>query len=114
MQSYFRAWVRLSKNADGNELSQNAPPDKFCSSSQEFRNVFTTSLVNSSKLMLDTDKTEVIPTNGSSFRLSMVDYDSENIGDISLKTVKYIGVKIDHILSMQNQICSVCRTLFPH
>ena len=61
--------------------------------------------------MLNADKTEVMAV-GTLSRLSRVDCNSANIGggNIPFKTsVKYLGVKIDQILSMQDQISSVCR-----
>ena len=73
------------------------------------------SWMNSNKLMLKTDKTEVMSV-GTSSRLSQVDCNSENIGgsNIPFKTsVKYLGVKIDQTFSMQDQITSVCRAFFP-
>ena len=72
------------------------------------------SWMNSSKLMLNTDKTEVRAV-GTSSRLSRVDCNSANIGDgnIPFKTsVKDLGVKIDQSLSMQDQRHSVCRASF--
>ena len=64
--------------------------------------------------MLNTDKTEIMAV-GTSSRLSRVDCNSANIGGSSIpfKTpVKYLGVKIDQTLSMQDQISSVCRASF--
>ena len=64
--------------------------------------------------MLNTDKTEVMAA-GISSHLSRVDCNSANMGgsNITFKTsVKYLGVKIDHTLSMQDQISSVCRASF--
>ena len=69
---------------------------------------------NSNKLMFNTDKTEVMAV-GTSSRLSRVDCNSANMGgsNITFKTsVKYLGVKIDQILSKQDQISSVCRASF--
>ena len=63
----------------------------------------------SSKLKLNTDKTEVTPV-GTSSRLSRVDCKSANIGgsNIPFKTpVKYFGVKIDPTLYRQNEISGV-------
>ena len=72
------------------------------------------SWMNSNKLMLNTDETEVMAV-GTSSRLSRVDCNSANIGgsNISFKTsVKYLGVKSDQTLSMQDQISRVCRVSF--
>ena len=70
--------------------------------------------MNSNKLMLKTDKTEVMSV-GTSSRLSQVDCNSENIGGSNIPfntSVKYIVVKIDQIFSMQDQISSVCCASF--
>ena len=72
------------------------------------------SWVNSNELMLNTDKTEVMAV-GTLSRLSRVDCNSANIGgsNIPFKTsVKYLGVKIDQILFMKDQISTVCRASF--
>ena len=64
--------------------------------------------------MLNADKTEVMAVVTSS-RLRLVDSDSADIGvsNISFKTpVKYIEVKIDQTLSMQDAISCVCRASF--
>ena len=64
--------------------------------------------------MLNTDKTEVMAFVTSS-RLSWVDCNSANIrvNNILYKTsVKYLGIKIDQTLSMQDQIASICRASF--
>ena len=69
------------------------------------------SWMNSNKLMLNTDKTEVM-TVGAYFLLRPVDRYSANIGGTNtpFKTsVKYLWVKIDQTLSIQDQISSVCR-----
>ena len=64
--------------------------------------------------MLNTDKTEVMAVSTSS-RLSRVDCNSANIGGSSIPfktSVKYLSVKIDQTLSMQDQISSVFRASF--
>ena len=64
--------------------------------------------------MLNTDKTEVMAA-GISSHLSRVDCNSANIvgSGIPFKTsVKYLGVKIDQILFMKDQISTVCRASF--
>ena len=99
--------------ADDTGLSQSAPPDDFCSvqtgTQTCIENVLT--WMNSTKLVFDTNKTEAMAV-GTSVRLSRVDYNSANIGgsNIPFKTsVKYLAVKIDQTLSIQDQISSVCR-----
>ena len=64
--------------------------------------------------MLNTDKTEIMAVDTSS-RLSRVDCNSANIGGSSIPfktSVKYLSVKIDQTLSMQDQISSVFRASF--
>ena len=65
--------------------------------------------------MLNADKTEVMAVVTSS-RLRLVDSDSADIGVGNiplLKTpVKYLEVKIDQTLSMQDAVSSVCRATF--
>ena len=64
--------------------------------------------MNSNRLKLNTDKTEVMPV-GASSRLRLVDSESANIGgnDIAFKTcIKYLGVRMDQTLSMHDQISS--------
>ena len=60
--------------------------------------------MNSNKLRLNIDKTEVMAV-GTSSRLSLVDCDSANIGGSNIPftiSVKYFGVKIDQTVSMQD------------
>ena len=85
--------------ADDTELSQSAQPDEFFSFQTDIQTCIEDVLcwMNSNKLMLSTDKTQVMGI-GTSSRLSRVDGNSANIGDsnIPFKTsVKYLGVKID-------------------
>ena len=106
----------FNKYVDNFELSQSTPPDEFCSVQKGIQTCIEAVLswMNSNKLILNTDKTEVMAV-GTSSRLSRVDCNSANIGDsnIPFKTsVKYLGVKIDQTLSMQDQISSVCRASF--
>ena len=64
--------------------------------------------------MLNTDKTEVASV-GTSSHLSRIDCNSANIGGSSIPfrtPVKYLGVRTDQTLSMQDQISSVCRASF--
>ena len=103
------------KYADDTELSQCAPPDEFCSVRGGIQTCIedVLSWMNSNKLILNSDKTEVMAV-GTSSRLSRVDCNSANIGgsNIPFNSVKYLGVKIDQTLSMQDQISSVCRASF--
>ena len=70
--------------------------------------------MNSNKLKLNTDKTEVMPV-GTSSNLKLVNCESASIGGNDIvfkKAVKYLGVKIDQTLSMQDQVSSICQTSF--
>ena len=106
----------FTEYADDTELSQSAPPDEFCSVQTGIQTYIkdVLSRVNSNKLMLNTDKTEIMAV-GTSSRLSQADCNLANIGGSSIPfktSVKYLGVKIDQTLSMQDQVSSVCRASF--
>ena len=104
------------KYADDTELSNSAPPNDFLSTQCCVQSCIDDILLwmNSNKLKLNTDKTEVMPV-GTSLSLGLVDGRSANIGgsDIAFQSsVRYLGVRIDQTLSMQEQISSICRTSF--
>ena len=104
------------KYADDTELSLSAPPDELCSVQTGIQTCIedVLSWMNSNKLMLNTYKTEIMAV-GTLSRLSRVDCNTANIGssNIPFKTsVKYLGVKIDQILSTRDQISSVWRASF--
>ena len=70
--------------------------------------------MNSNKLKLNTDKTEVMPV-GSASRIALVESECANIGgnSVPFKTsVKYLGVHLDRTLSMPQHFDSVCRASF--
>ena len=70
--------------------------------------------MNSNKLKLNTDKTEVMPV-GSASCLESVDSECANIGgnSVPFKTsVKYLGVHLDKTLSMQKHMSSICCASF--
>ena len=99
------------KYADNTELAQSAPPDEFCFVQTGIQTCIEDILswMNSNKHMLNTDKTEVASV-GTSSHLSRIDCNSANIGGSSIPfktSVKYLGVKTDQTLSMQDQISSV-------
>ena len=99
------------KYADVTDLSKIAPPDQFLSVQSCIQTCIDDVLVwmNSNKLKLNTDKTEVMPV-GSASCLESVDSECANIGgnSVPFKTsVKYFGVHLDKTLSMQKHISSV-------
>ena len=103
----------FKKYANYTELLQSAPPDEFCSVQTGIQACVedVLSWMNSNKLMLSTEKTEVMAV-GTSSCLSWVDCNSANVkgSNIPFKTsVKYLCVKIDQTISMQDQISCVCR-----
>ena len=70
--------------------------------------------MNSDKLKLNTDKTEVTSV-GSASRVALVESECANIGgnSVPFKTsVKDLGVHLDRTLSMRQHIDSVCRASF--
>ena len=70
--------------------------------------------MDSNKLMLKADKTEVLIV-GAASRVEQFDRDAIKILDteISLqKSVKYLGVRMDPTLSMSDYISDVCRSSF--
>ena len=70
--------------------------------------------MDSNKLKLNTDKTEVMPVASASF-VALVETECANIGgnSVPFKTlVKYLGVHLDRTLSMRQHIDSVCRASF--
>ena len=102
--------------ADNTELSKSAPPDQFLSVQSCIQTCIDDVLLwmNSNKLKLNTDKTEVMPV-GSASRLKSVDSECANIGgnSVPFKTsVKYLGVHLDKTLSVQKHISSICCASF--
>ena len=78
----------------------------FSLSSLEFRHVLMVIYLGGSKLLLNTHKTEVM-TVGTLSNLRLLDC------NILIKTsVRYLRVNIDHTLSMQDQISSICSITF--
>ena len=70
--------------------------------------------MDSNKLMLNADKTEVL-TVGTASRVEQLDCDAIKIldTDISLqKSVKYLDVRMNQTLSMSDHIGDVCRSSF--
>ena len=111
-----RHGCQYHKYADDTELSQSAPPDDFSSAVLSVQECVSDVLawMDSNKLKLNADKTEVMSVCSKS-NLGLVGSSSINLcgTDIPFQTsVKYLGVKLDQTLSMQDQISSVCRACF--
>ena len=72
---------KFHKCTNDNVLSQSMPPDEFCSVQTGIQTCidYVLSSLNSNKLRLNTDKTEVMAV-GTSSRLSLIECDSANIG----------------------------------
>ena len=101
------------KYADDTEPSKGASPDQFDSVQSCIQTCIGDVLIwmNSNKLMLNTDKTEVMPV-GSASRVALVGSECVNIGGNGVpfkRSVKYLGVHLDRTLSMRQHIDSVCR-----
>ena len=104
------------KYADDTELSKSAPLDQFVSVQSCIQTCIDDILLwmNSNKLKLNTDTTEVMPV-GSAARLESVDNECANIGGniVPFQTsVKYLGVHLDSKLSVQQNISIICRASF--
>ena len=104
------------KYANDTELSKSAPPDHFLSVQSCIQTCIDDVLLwmNSNKLKLNTDKTEVMPV-GSASCLESVDSECANFGgnSVPFKTsVKYLGVHLDKTFSMQKHISSICCASF--
>ena len=104
------------KYADDTELSKGASPDQFDSLKSCIRTCIGNVLIwmNSNKIKLNTDKTEVTPVGSASF-VALVGSECANIGGNSVPfnmSVKYLGVHFGQTLSMRRHIDSVCRASF--
>ena len=74
----------------------------------------TLSWMQSNKLKLNTEQTEMVLV-GSSVRISSIGCESADIGGSCIPfqtTVKYFRVHLDQTLSMKQHISSLCRTTF--
>ena len=103
------------KYADDTKISDSAPPSDFNSAQSNIQSCIsdTLSWMQSNKLKLNTEKTEMFV--GSSVCISSVGCESADIGGscIPFQTiVTYLGVHLDQTLSMKQHISSLCRTTF--
>ncbi|MGB5557614.1 MAG: reverse transcriptase family protein, partial [Paracoccaceae bacterium] len=106
----------FQKYADDTELSKSSAVDEFPSVQTDIKTCVddVLSWMNSNKLKLNTDKTEVLPV-GTQSSLRLVESDSTVIGGSSIpfqSSVRYLGVQIDQTLSMRKQIGSTCSACF--
>ena len=104
------------KYADDSEFSRSAPPSQFHVVQHCVQDCLGDVLLwmNSNKLKLNPDKTEIMPV-GSALNLGSVGSVSTDIGDHKIPSsscVRYLGVHIDQTLSMQQHISHVCRNTF--
>ena len=96
--------------ADDTEISDGAPPSDFISAQSNIQSFIsdTLSWMQSNKLKLNTEKTEMKC-------ISSVGCQSADIGGSCIPfqtTVTYLGVHLDQTLSMKQHISSLCRTTF--
>ena len=104
------------KYADDTEISDSASPSDFTSAQSNIQSCISNTLswMQSNKLKLNTEKTEMMLV-GSSVRISSVGCESADIGGSCIPfqtTVTYLGVHLDQTLSMKQHISSLCRTTF--
>jgi len=104
------------KYADDTILSKSAKPEDFSSVQSDLKLWIEDVLawMDSNKLKLNTSKTELlpvgVPSHISEWRGEMVDIAG---CPVAFETsAKYLGVKIDQSLTMQNQISNICRCSF--
>ena len=104
------------KYADDTELSKGASPDQFNSVQSCIQTCIGDFLIwmNSNKLKLNTDKTEVMP-DGSASRVALVESECANIDGNSVPfkmSVEYLGVHLNQTLSMRQHIDSIFHSTF--
>ena len=104
------------KYADDTVVFQSGPPEKFELTKIAIQKCINDILcwMDSNKLMLNTDKTEVMIV-GTASRVKQVASNSITIlnSDIKIQeSVKYLGVRLDQTLSMSRHISDVCRSSF--
>ena len=102
------------KYADDTVVFQSGPSEKFELNKIAIQKCISDILcwMDSNKLMLNTDKTEVMIV-GTASRVKQVASNSFTIlnSDIKIKeSVKYLGVRLDQTLSMSSHISDVCRS----
>ena len=104
------------KYADDTVVFQSGPLEKFELTKIAIQECISYILcwIDSNKLMLNTDKTEVMIV-GTASRVKQIASNSIIIlnSDIQIQeSVKYLGVRLDQTLSMSSHISNVCRSSF--
>ena len=104
------------KYADDTEISDSAPPSDFSSAQSNIQSYIndTLSWMQSNKLKLNTEKTEMMLVD-SSVHISSVGCESADIDGSCIPfqtTVTYLGVHLDQTLSVKQHISSLCCTTF--
>ena len=104
------------KYADDTEISDSTPPSDFTSAQSNIQSCIsdTLSWMQSNKLKLNTEKTEMMFV-GSSVRIGSVGCESADIGGSCIPfqtTVTYLGVHLDQTLPVKQHISSLCHTTF--
>ena len=108
--------LNYHKYADDTELSASSKPELFSSAMSELKNctLDVLSWMDSNKLKLNTEKTEVMVVGVQSCLSKVAErsivLDGSNIP--FQNSVSYLGVKLDPTLSMKDHINSVCRACF--
>ena len=105
------------KYADDTKISDSAPPSDFTSAQSNIQTCIsdTLSWMQSNKLKLNTEKTEMFV--GSSVCISSVGCESADIGGSCIPfqtTVTYLGVYLDQTLSMKQQLVASAAPRFLH
>ncbi len=108
----------FQKFADDTEVSKSGPLNNFRDSQLSVQTCISDlhSWMDSNKLFMNADKTELMPVGTSSCLKQLNTRSVPIMGEsITLKSsVKYLGVTIDQTLSMHNHISDVCRKAFFH
>ena len=106
------------KYADDTEISQCDMPENFESIKLSIQDCISDILswMDSNKLMLNADKTEVMVV-GKASHINKIKSNDNTIhildSEITIqKSVKYLGVRLDQNLSMSDRISDVCRSSF--
>ena len=102
------------KYADDTEISDSAPPSDFTSAQSNIQSCIsdTLSWMQSNKLKLNTEKTEMMLV-GSSAHISSDGCESADIDESCIPfqtSVTYLGVQLDQTLSVKQHISILCRT----